>query len=106
MRGYIREITCCDRDCAGANGCRIGGYQCEDCGKWYCIYEVEEYLGSILCGDCVENRRARQYLEMCGVTEEQLGVITEALSGETPAQVLARVNAGTPGSVGFSIHNR
>ena len=37
--------------------------------------------------------RARQYLEMCGVTEEQLGVITEALSGETPAQVLARVNA-------------
>jgi hypothetical protein len=37
--------------------------------------------------------RARQYLEMCGVTEEQLGVITAALSGETPAEVLARVNA-------------
>ena len=59
MRGYIREITCCDRDCAGANGCRIGGYQCEDCGKWYCIYDVEEYMGCILCGDCVENRRAQ-----------------------------------------------
>lgn len=37
--------------------------------------------------------RVRQYLEMCGVTEEQLGVITQALSGETPDEVLARVNA-------------
>ena len=37
--------------------------------------------------------RVRQYLEMCGVTAEQLGVITEALSGETPDEVLARVNA-------------
>jgi len=37
--------------------------------------------------------RARAYLEMCGVTTEEIGNITQALSGETPDQVLARVNA-------------
>ena len=37
--------------------------------------------------------RCRQYLEMCGVTSEEIGVITAALSGETPAEVLARVDA-------------
>ncbi len=37
--------------------------------------------------------RARAYLEMCGVTETEIGNITQALSGETPAQVLERVNA-------------
>ena len=37
--------------------------------------------------------RARAYLEMCGVTAEEIANITQALSGETPDQVLARVNA-------------
>ena len=37
--------------------------------------------------------RARAYLEMCGVTTEEIANITQALSGETPDQVLARVNA-------------
>ncbi len=37
--------------------------------------------------------RARAYLEMCGVTSEQLGVIANALSGETLDQILERVNA-------------
>ncbi len=35
----------------------------------------------------------RAYLEWVGVTEEEIGVVTEALTGETPAQVLARVDA-------------
>lgn len=58
MSGHLGMINVCDLDCAVANGCQRGGFQCEDCGKWYCGYEVEEYLGSILCGDCAENRRA------------------------------------------------
>ncbi|MBO7687472.1 MAG: tyrosine-protein phosphatase, partial [Kiritimatiellae bacterium] len=37
--------------------------------------------------------RCRQYLQMCGVTDEEIGRITQALSGETPAEVLARVDA-------------
>ena len=37
--------------------------------------------------------RCRAYLEMCGVTAGELGRITAALSGETPAEVLQRVNA-------------
>ena len=37
--------------------------------------------------------RARAYLEMCGVTTAEIGNITRALSGETPDQLLARVNA-------------
>lgn len=31
-----RPLACCDMDCATANGCRVGGYQCEECGEWYC----------------------------------------------------------------------
>ncbi len=37
--------------------------------------------------------RCRQYLEMCGVTDTEIANITQALSGETPEQVLARVDA-------------
>ena len=69
----------------------------------------EKFIRYILRGNCNDGKyvyntkdaqygvsiasRVRQYLEMCGVTEEQLGVITQALSGETPDEVLARVNA-------------
>lgn len=27
----------CDRECAAANHCRIGGCQCSQCGEYYCI---------------------------------------------------------------------
>lgn len=35
----------------------------------------------------------RAYLEWCGVTTAELAAVTEALTGETPDQVLARVDA-------------
>ena len=69
----------------------------------------EQFIKYILRGDCNSGKyaytsndatygrsiasRVRQYLEMCGVTSEEIGVITAALSGETPAEVLARVDA-------------
>lgn len=35
----------------------------------------------------------RAYLEWCGVTAEEIAAVTDALTGETPDQVLARVDA-------------
>ena len=51
MSGHVRPLTCCDRDCALVNGCRIGGYQCERCGEWFCNHELNE---DNLCADCEE----------------------------------------------------
>jgi len=56
-RGHTRPLTCCDRDCAGANGCRIGGYLCEVCGLWYCGEEMHEVD---LCEDCWEERKIEE----------------------------------------------
>ena len=67
----------------------------------------EKFIRYMLRGDCNSNKyvfrdnaygatvagRARAYLEMCGVTSEEIANITQALSGETPAEVLARVDA-------------
>ncbi len=69
----------------------------------------EKFIRYMLRGDCNGNKyvyrnkdaeygvsvaaRARAYLEMCGVTATEIANITQALSGETPAEVLARVNA-------------
>ena len=49
MSGHARPLTCCDGDCALVNGCRIGGYQCERCGRWFCANEICE---NGLCYDC------------------------------------------------------
>ena len=49
MSGHYRPLTCCDRYCALANGCREGGYQCARCGKWFCGSELNE---DNLCVDC------------------------------------------------------
>ena len=49
MSGHVRPLTCCDRDCALVNGCRIGGYQCARCGEWFCGHELNE---DNLCEDC------------------------------------------------------
>lgn len=49
MSGHVRPLTCCDRDCALVNGCRIGGYQCERCSRWFCANEIVEHG---LCYDC------------------------------------------------------
>lgn len=71
MSKHEYPLTCCDSDCAGANGCREGGYQCEDCGMWFC----PDTSGSDtpnLCADCAARRREEQEAE-----EEQ-----EAKDGE------------------------
>lgn len=36
MSIHTRQLILCDSDCARANGCRVGGYQCESCGEWFC----------------------------------------------------------------------
>ena len=67
----------------------------------------EKFIRYMLRGDCNSNKyvyrnnaygatvagRARAYLEMCGVTTAEIANITQALSGETPDEVLARVDA-------------
>ena len=69
----------------------------------------ETFIKYLLRGDCNSGKyaytsndatygrsiasRCRQYLQMCGVTDEEIGRITMALSGETPDEVLARVDA-------------
>ena len=69
----------------------------------------EQFIRYILRGNCNDGKyvyntkdaqygvsvasRCRQYLQMCGVTDEEIGRITMALSGETPDEVLARVDA-------------
>ena len=67
MGGRHRPLTCCDSDCALANGCRVGGYRCDDCGLWYCKDEIENYNGQTLCADCAEEARKHEQEE----TEEQ-----------------------------------
>ena len=51
MSGYAKPLTCCDRECALVNGCRIGGFQCERCGRWFCASEIGE---DGICLDCEE----------------------------------------------------
>lgn len=57
MSGRTRPISCCDSDCAYINGCRIGGYQCERCGLWYCGNEINE---EGLCVDCEKEAEAEE----------------------------------------------
>lgn len=47
----------------------------------------------------------RAYLEKIGVTTEELSVFTQAMTGETPDQVLARVNEAEAGYVDVSYMN-
>lgn len=63
MGGGFRPLTCCDSDCALANGCRVGGYKCDVCGRWYCCEEVENFNGRILCVDCAEEARNNEQEE-------------------------------------------
>ena len=54
-----KPLTCCDRDCADANGCRMGGAQCPDCGGWYCPpNEASDEDGR--CEDCAERHRRQE----------------------------------------------
>ena len=56
-------------------------------GKYVWVGEGRPDYGYSLAGRC------RAYLEMCGVTSAEIAAITQALTGETPEQVLARVAA-------------
>ena len=89
------------RDYLMSNFANIGGSRNADI--------PEDFLRYILRGNCNSMKylydtkdaqygksvasRCRQYLEMCGVSAEEIGRITKALSGETPEEVLARVDA-------------
>ncbi|MBE6382617.1 MAG: tyrosine-protein phosphatase [Lentisphaerae bacterium] len=57
---------------------------CRNGGEY--VYSDNDYGRSIAA-------RCRAYLEMCGVTSEEIANITQALSGETPSEVLERVDA-------------
>lgn len=61
MSGRARPLTCCDGECARANGCRVGGYQCDRCGGWYCPdLDGGDFYGygmNYVCADCAEERR-------------------------------------------------
>lgn len=42
MSYYGHPLTCCDWECAAANGCGgEGGVECPTCGRWYCPVEEE-----------------------------------------------------------------
>lgn len=56
MSGSNIPITCCDFDCASANGCRIGGVCCVDCGKYFCATEIDFADGEWLCDECAKER--------------------------------------------------
>lgn len=55
-RMHEYPLTCCDWECAAANGCREGGYQCADCGCWFCVEGVTFVGDECLCDDCAERR--------------------------------------------------
>lgn len=52
MSGNPSPLTCCDNDCAMANGCRVGGYKCSVCGLWYCHDHISYDGWECICDDC------------------------------------------------------
>lgn len=56
MSKRYSPLTCCDRDCAAANACTIGGEQCPDCGCWYCPVS-DDHDDDGRCDDCAERHR-------------------------------------------------
>lgn len=57
MSGRYSPLHCCDRDCAIANGCTVGGCQCAGCGQWFCGNDLDE---DGYCDDCAERRREEE----------------------------------------------
>jgi len=92
MGGYSSPLTCCDRDCAGANHCQIGGYQCNDCGRWFCGSELNE---EGYCSDCAAEREEHTCTE-CGSydSEQELfdGLCWDCLCASNPVKAV-RVKA-------------
>ena len=61
-RGHTRPLTVCDSLCAGANGCRVGGYQCDGCGLWFCCEDLNQVgdTSEYLCDDCLAAREQEE----------------------------------------------
>lgn len=61
-RGHTRPLTVCDSLCAGANGCRVGGYQCDGCGLWFCGEDLNQVgdTSEYLCDDCLAAREQEE----------------------------------------------
>lgn len=55
MSKHYSPLTVCDRDCAAANNCTMGGIECPDCGCWYCPVHEGDEEGR--CDDCTERHR-------------------------------------------------
>ena len=70
MSTRYSPLTCCDRDCAGANNCTMGGVECPDCGCWYCpISHDHDEEGR--CDDCAERHRREIEQEELEQEDEQ-----------------------------------
>lgn len=55
--------TCCDHECAEANGCVVGGVECEWCHDYFCAGELEEYNGMYVCNECREEAEMESEVE-------------------------------------------
>lgn len=51
MSGSAHPLTLCDAMCARANRCQVGGLQCNECGRYFCI---EDLNADGFCEDCAE----------------------------------------------------
>lgn len=60
--------TCCDYECAMANGCQVGGLECDRCGEYFCSNELAEHNGEYVCDDCKKEMESE---EEEGDTDEQ-----------------------------------
>lgn len=63
-RGHSSPLTCCDSECSLANNCRIGGYQCDGCGLWFCGEDLTRTDdGRDLCDECLAEREEQEETE-------------------------------------------
>lgn len=60
--------TCCDKECAEANFCQVGGIKCEWCGAYFCARDLGEYNGMCVCDDCKAEMESE---EEEGASDEQ-----------------------------------
>ena len=49
MKATVNAKTCCDAECASANGCTVGGVSCGVCGLYFCADDIGE---NGLCAEC------------------------------------------------------
>lgn len=51
MTDHESPLTCCDRECAAANDCIVGGIECERCHRYFCANEI---CDNGMCEECDE----------------------------------------------------